>query len=168
MPNVFYYPVSYPAWWLDYYYLATWALSLLFLGGVWAIFFRFGKFSYGIDLGCFWKSALLVVCTTISLGGPMYYNTRFVGEHGQDGDSVRLADGKVVYSDRNGNLRQLAIGDITTIYQESVTYNPPPKIFIVAKTAQGKDSLFVTTNLPNYRQFIEELSKQSGVKATVR
>ena len=106
MPEVFHYPASYPALWLDYYFLATWVLGMLFLGLVWAIFYRFGKFTYGVDLGCFWKTGLLVLLTTVSLGGPMYYNTRFAGEHGQDGDSIKIAGDQLLYLDRKGNEKR--------------------------------------------------------------
>ena len=108
MPEVFHYPASYPALWLDYYFLATWLLGMLFLGLVWALFYRYGKFTYGVDLGCFWKTALLVLLTTVSLGGPMYYNTRFAGEHGQDGDSIKIAGDQLLYLDRKGNEKKTA------------------------------------------------------------
>jgi len=168
MPEVFHYPSTYPAFWLDYYYIATWLVSMLFLALVWAVFYRYGKFSYGVDFGCFWKTTLLIVFTTVSLGGPMYYNTKFYGEHGQDGDSVRMTDNKVLYIDRKGNEKQLGLADITAIYQEPITYNPPPKIFIVAAKSSVKDSLFVTTNLRDYKRFLSDLSKKTGVPAKLR
>ena len=168
MPEVFHYPMSYPALWLDHYYLATWFLSMLFLGLVWAAFYRYGKFSYGVDLGCFWKTTLLVMLTTVSLGGPMYYNTRFAGEHGQDGDSIKIAGDRVLYLDRKGNEKKLDLADITVIYQESITYNPPPKIYIVATKLSLRDSLFVTTNLPDYKRFLSDLSGKTGIKAKLR
>jgi len=168
MPEVFHYSMTYSALWLDYYYLATWGLSMLFLALVWAVFYRYGKFTYGVDLGCFWKTSLLVLLTTVSLGGPMYYNTKFVGEHGQDGDSVRITDDQLLYIDRTGNEKQFGLADITAIYQEPVTYNPPPKIFIVAGKSSTKDSLFVTTNLLEYKRFLADLSKRTGVEAKLR
>jgi len=165
MPEVFHYTMTYPAFWLDYYYLATWFLSMLFLALVWAIFFRYGKFSYGVDLGCFWKTSLIVVLTTVSLGAPMYYNTRFAGEHGQDGDSVKITGDKLLYMDRKGNEKRVVLTDITAIYQELITYNPPPKIFVVSAKSPVKDSLFVTTNLPGYKRFLAELTRRTGVEA---
>jgi len=168
MPEVFHYPMSYPAFWLDYYYIATWSMSMLFLASVWAFFFRYGKFTYGVDLGCFWKTAVLVLFTTISLGVPNYYNTRFVGEHGQDGDSIRMTDDQLLYIDRKGNEKQIYIADVIAIYQESITYNPPPKIFIVAEKSSVKDSLFVTTNLVDYKRFLADLSKRTGIDAKLR
>ncbi len=168
MPEVFHYPMSYPALWLEYYFFATWLMGMLFLGLVWALFYRFGKFTYGVDLGCFWKTALLVLLTTVSLGGPMYYNTRFAGEHGQDGDSIKIASDQLLYLDRKGNEKKLPLAAITAIYQEGITYNPPPKIFIVAAKPPLRDSLFVTTNLQDYKRFLSDLSKRTGIEAKLR
>ncbi len=168
MPEVFHYTMTYPALWLDYYYLATWFLSMLFLALVWAIFFRYGKFTYGVDLGCFWKTAVLVLFTTVSLGTPMYYNTRFAGEHGQDGDSIKISGDKLFYMDRKGNAKQFVLADIKSIYQELITYNPPPKIYIVTAKPSQRDSLFITTNLPDYKRFLSDLSKRTGVEAKLR
>jgi hypothetical protein len=128
------------------------------------VFFRYGKFSYGVDFGCFWKSTLLLVMTTIALGGPNYYNTRFVAEHGQDGDTVRLADDRIEYRFRKGSQKQFLFRDIISIYQEPVTFNPPPKIYIVAKNAGMRDSLFVTSNLPDYERLLSLLAQRSGIK----
>ncbi|NTU45372.1 MAG: hypothetical protein HGA99_07590 [Chlorobiaceae bacterium] len=168
MQEVFNYPMTYPSWWMDYYYLFTWAFGMLLLALGWAVFFRYGKFSYGVDLGCLWKSIVLVLMTTVSLGVPNYYNTRFVGEHGQDGDSVKLSLDKVLYLDRKGVEKQLKLTDVTAIYQESITYNPPPKIFIVAAKNADRDSLFITKNLPGYERLISELTKRTGVPAKLR
>lgn len=161
MPEVFHYPVTYPSWWMDFYYIVTWSLGMLFLATGWAVFFRYGKFSYGVDLGCLWKTTLLIVLTTIALGAPNYYNTRFVGEHGQDGDSVRIAGGELLYLDRKGNEKKLQLKEITAIYQEPVTYNPPPKIYIVV--GKSKDSLFVTKNLSDFEVFLNVLSQTTGI-----
>ena len=168
MPEVFNYPVIYPSWWMDYYYIFTWLLGMLFLALGWGVFFRFGKFTYGVDLGCLWKSTVLILFTTISLGGPNYYNTRFVGEHGQDGDSIKISADKLRYLDRKGNEKQFNVSDITAIYQESITYNPPPKIYIVTKKAAARDSLFITTNLPGYRRLLSDLSQRTGVEPKLR
>ena len=111
---------------------------------------------------------MLLVLTTISLGGPNYYNTRFVGEHGQDGDAIKISSDKLLYLDRKGNEKKLNLTDITSIYQESITYNPPPKIFIVAGKAPVRDSIFVKTNLPDYRRFLSDLSKKTGIEAKLR
>ncbi|MGB0130816.1 hypothetical protein [Chlorobium sp.] len=163
MPEVFHYPMTYPSWWMDSYFTVTWVLGMLFLAAGWAVFFRYGKFTYGVDLGCLWKTTLLIILTTIALGAPNYYNTRFVGEHGQDGDSVRIAGEEVLYLDRRGNEKKLKLQDITAIYQEPITYNPPPKIFVVAGKARVKDSLFVTRNLQDFEAFLTALSGKTGV-----
>jgi len=62
----------------------------------------------------------------------------------------------------------LGLADITSIYQESITYNPPPKIFIVAAKASVRDSVFVTTKLPDYRRFLSDLSKRTGIAPKLR
>ncbi len=168
MSEVFQYPMAFPAWWLDYYYLVTWILGMLFLSLGWALFFRYGKFTYGVDLGCLWKTTVLILLTTASLGGPSYYNTRFVGEHGQDGDAVKISGDKLLYLDRKGTQKQFDLKDVTAIYQEAITYNPPPKIFIIAGKTAHKDSIFVTRNLQDYRRFISDLSARTGVDAKLK
>ena len=168
MPEVFRYPMTFPSLWLDYYYLVTWTLGMLFLSIGWAVFYRYGKFTYAVNLGCFWKIALLLVMTTISLGAPQYYNTRFDGEYGQDGDSIKISGDKLSYLDRKGNEKIINLSDITAIHQESITYNPPPKIYIVAGKPSVMDSLFVTRNLPGYRRLLSELSKKTGIEPKLR
>jgi len=91
-----------------------------------------------------------------------------VGEHGQDGDAIKISGDKLLYLDRKGNQKELALAHITRIYQESITYNPPPKIFIVAGKAPVRDSLFVTTNLPDYKDFLSSLAKRTGIEAKLR
>jgi hypothetical protein len=165
MSSLFQYPMSFPGWWLDNYYYVTWSLAMLFLAGGWAFFYRFGKFSYGVDFGCFWKTTLLVLMTTIALGGPQYYNTRFSAEHGNDGDAVRLDDDRIEYHSRNGQKKMFLLKDIVSIYQEPVTYNPPTKIFIVATNAGLKDSISVTEGrhgLPDVARLLSELSSSTG------
>jgi hypothetical protein len=163
MPDLFQYPMSFPGWWLDSYYLVTWGFGMLFLAAGWAVFFRYGKFSYGIDFGCLWKSTLLLVMTTIALGFPNYYNTRFVAEHGQDGDAVKVLQDRLDYRFRKGEHKQFMLKDIVSIYQEQVTYNPPPKIFVVSGKAGVRDSIFVTRNLPGYEKLLEVLSRRTGI-----
>jgi hypothetical protein len=165
MTALFHYPASFPGWWLDYYYYFTWTLAMLFLGAGWAVFYRFGKFSYGVDFGCFWKTTLLVIMTTIALGAPQYYNTRFSAEHGNDGDSVSLSSDRIEYLFRNGQKKMFLLKDIVSIYQEQVTYNPPQKIFIVASNAGLKDSISVTEGkhgLPDVDHLLSELSSKTG------
>jgi hypothetical protein len=166
MTDLFQYPISFPGWWLDYYYYVTWTIAMLFLAGGWAVFYRFGKFSYGVDFGCFWKTSLLVIMTTIALGGPSYYNTKFIAEHGKDGDSVALSPDRVEYRFRNGQRKMFLLKDIVSIYQEPVTYNPPAKIFIVAKNAGLRDSINVTEGkfgLPNSDKLLSTLSAKTGL-----
>ncbi|NTU92781.1 MAG: hypothetical protein HGB29_03440 [Chlorobiaceae bacterium] len=166
MSELFQYPMPFPGWWLDYYYYVTWSLSMLFLAAGWAVFYRYGKFSYGVDFGCLWKTTLLVAMTTVALGVPQYYNTRFSAEHGNDGDSVRLAQDRVEYRFRNGVRKQFLYKDIVSIYQEPVTYNPPAKVFIVAHNAGLRDSLFVTegvSGLPRSGRLLEELGARTGL-----
>ncbi len=164
MQQVFEYPMTYPGWWLDYYYFFTWTLSMLFLATGWGIFFRYGKFSYGIDLGCLWKSLLLLLMTTIALGGPNYYNTRFLAEHGQEGDRVVLAEDSMIYVFRDGSSKSFRADDIAAIYQEEITFNPPPRVFIVAETGSVRDSVFVTANFPRYDDILNGVSALSGVR----
>ena len=166
MSELFQYPMPFPGWWLDYYYYVTWTLAMLFLAAGWAVFYRYGKFSYGVDFGCLWKTTLLVLMTTIALGAPQYYNTKFSAEHGNDGDAVRLADDRVEYMFRNGAKKLFLYKDIISIYQEQVTYNPPPKIFIVARNAGLRDSLFVTEGehgMPKSDLLLKEISARTGL-----
>jgi len=166
MTDLFQYPMSYPGWWLSNYYYFTWTLAMLFLAGGWAFFYRYGKFSYGVDFGCFWKTALLVIMTTIALGGPSYYNTKFVAQHGNDGDSVALSPDRIEYRYRDGEKKMFLLKDIVSIYQEPVTYNPPPKIFIVAKNAGLRDSITVTEGkfgLPDADKLLTALSERTGL-----
>ncbi|NTW57506.1 MAG: hypothetical protein HGB20_10795 [Chlorobiaceae bacterium] len=168
MSEVYQYPITAPGWWLDYYYYFTWMVSLLVIAVGWGVFFRYGKFSYGIDLGCIWKTSLMLALFVVTFGGPMYYNTRFDAYHSKDGDSIKLSGDKLLYLDRKGNQKQFLLKDITKIYQEEVTYNPPPRIFVVAGKASPKDSIAITTVLPEYRRFIDELSKAAGVEAKLK
>ncbi|NTW53470.1 MAG: hypothetical protein HGB15_01625 [Chlorobaculum sp.] len=166
MTDLFQYPISFPGWWIDYYYYFTWTLAMLFLAGGWAFFYRFGKFSYGVDFGCFWKTSLLVIMTTIALGVPSYVNTKFFAEHGNDGDSVVLSSDRIEYRHRNGEKKMFLLKDIVSIYQEPVTYNPPAKVFIVARNAGLRDSINVTEGkfgLPNSDKLLSALSAKTGL-----
>ncbi|MDW8466775.1 MAG: hypothetical protein RML35_11590 [Chloroherpetonaceae bacterium] len=49
MTEVFVYPQTQPSLWLEHYATITWLLSMLFLAIVWAIFFQYGNFRYGIN-----------------------------------------------------------------------------------------------------------------------
>jgi len=166
MTDLFQYPMSFPGWWLDNYFYVTWTLAMLFLAGGWAVFYRYGKFTYGVDFGCLWKTTLLVIMTTIALGVPQYYNTRFSAEHGNDGDSVMLSPDRIEYRYRNGQNKMFLLKDIVSIYQEPVTYNPPAKIFIVARNAGLRDSISVTqgeSGLPEVDKLLSGLSAKTGL-----
>lgn len=168
MPDQFSYPLTYSSFWMDNYYMVTWAGGMLFLAVVWAVFFRYGKFTYGVDLGCFTKTILLVLLTTVSLGFPQYYNTRFAGEHGQDGTTVQIDGSTLRMIDRNGVKKEIPLQQIKVVSQEEITYNPPPKIHIVAEHGSIRDSVFITTNLPDYKRFLSTLSSRTGIEAKLR
>ncbi len=159
----FEYPVTYPQWWLDSYYLVTWALGMIVLAVGWGVFFRWGKFSYGIDLGCLWKSTLLLLLTTAALGVPSAYNTRFVGDHGQEGDRITVEEDRLLYDFRKGEDKEFRLNDIVRVYREPETFNPPPKYFIVAEAGGVRDSVFVTKHLPGYEALLVRISEQAGV-----
>lgn len=163
MQQVFQYPMTYPEWWLDNYYAITWFLGMAVLAVGWGIFFRFGKFSYGIDFGCLWKSTVLLLLTTFALGAPNYYNTRFIAEHGQEGDVITVNAQSISYDYRKGADKKFSIENIVRIYKEQVTFNPPPKYFVVAKTGGTRDSIFVTKNLPGFEKMLGKLSGLANV-----
>ena len=166
MTDLFTYPMSFPGWFIDYYDFFTWCLILVVLSGIWVVFFRFGKFSYGLDFGCVWKSALMIIATTICIGSQRILTVKFEAKHGHDGDVVRLADDRIEYRNRNGEKKMFLLKDIVSIYQEQVTYNPPPKIFIVAKNAGLRDSINVTEGqygLPNADKLLSALSAKTGL-----
>jgi len=168
MAEVFHYPMPYPALWLDYYYYVTWFLSMLLLALGWGLFFRFGRFTYAINLGCFWKTGMMLVLFVVTLGGPMYYNTRFSAEHGEDGASVKIDGSNLSYLDRTGAEKSFLLTEITAVRQERITYNPPAKIFIVASRNSLIDSVFVTRKLEGFDRFIELLSERTGLRAKMQ
>ncbi len=160
-----------PAWLMDYYYYITWALCMLFFCIGWAIFYRFGKFTYALNLGCFWKTLMMVLLTTVSIGVPNYLNIKFEGEHSQESEFIELSPDKLILHDRNGQIKQqLSLNSITAVYQEIITLNQyaAPKIYIVAAKPPVRDSLFVTTRLRDYQRFLSELSARTGVAAKLR
>ena len=166
MPDLFQYPSPFPGFWLDYYWLFTWILAMLFLGAGWAVFYRYGKFTYGVDFGCLWKTSLMVIMTTIALGGPQYYNTKFLAEHGKDGDSYRLREDRIDYTSRKGEKKMFLYKDIISIYQEQVTYTLPSQLFVVAWNAGLRDSITVTEGkhgLPGSDRLLKVLSEKTGL-----
>ncbi|ANT64475.1 MULTISPECIES: hypothetical protein [Prosthecochloris] len=164
MQQVFEYPMTYPGWWLDSYYIFSWAFGMLMLAAGWAYFFRYGKFSYGIDLGCLWKSTLLLILTTVSLGVPNYYNVRFEAEHGREGDKVMLSEDGMIYIYRNGSQKLFGKDDIRRVYQEEVTFNPPPRIYVVAEQGGARDSVFVTERFPRYDELLQSVADIAGLQ----
>jgi hypothetical protein len=166
MTDLFQYPMPFPGFWLDYYYYVTWALAMLFFAASWALFFRYGKFNYGVDFGCLWKTTLMIAMTVVAIGVPSAYNTKFEAEHGKDGDAIKLSRDRIEYLSRKGQNKLFLVKDIVSIYQEQVTYNPPPKVFIVARNAGLRDSLFITEGehgLPGAGKLLDELSKKTGL-----
>ncbi|NTW48319.1 MAG: hypothetical protein HGB19_01025 [Chlorobiales bacterium] len=164
MSEVFSYPITQSEFWLNNYAVITWALGMLLLSVAWAIFFRYGNFKYGIDLGCLGKTFLILFFTTMAFGLPMRYNIRFDAEHGHEGDRITLSESKLIYQQRGGKEKNLPIKDIKKIYQEPITYNPPVKYFIVAETAGAKDSVAVKKDLPDFDKFIQKLTELTQVK----
>ncbi|MEI6848032.1 MAG: hypothetical protein WCK32_08390 [Chlorobiaceae bacterium] len=110
----------------------------------------------------------MILITTASIGTQRYLSVNFQAKHGQDGDSIKISSDKLLYRDRKGNEKQFKLADITTIYQEPITYNPPAKIYIVAAKASLKDSLFITKNLPGYQRLLSDLSMETGVTVKLR
>lgn len=164
MSEVYSYPITNSEFWLSNYFVVSWAIGLLFLAVAWAIFFRFGNFKYGIDMGCLFKTLLILISTMLAFGLPMQYNIRFDAEHGQEGDKITLTDSKVVYQTRDGKEKTLPLKDIKKIYQEPITYNPPVKYFIVAQTPEKKDSITVKKNLPDFDKFMQKLTELTQIK----
>lgn len=163
MAEVFEYPANYPGWFIDNFDFLAWCLAVIVLAGIWVVFFRYGKFSYGIDLGCLWKSTVIIILTTAVLGIKQVVTVKFLAEHGEDGNVVRIDQENLSYVYRNGKTTVLDLGDIVRIYREPVTFNPPPKFFVVALKAGKRDSVFVTENLPRYEILLKELAKRSDV-----
>jgi hypothetical protein len=164
MSEVYSYPITHSEFWLNNYAFISWTFGMLLLCVAWAIFFRFGNFKYGIDLGCLVKTLMILFFTMLSFGLPMQYNIRFDAEHGQEGDKITLTDAKLSYQARGGKEKTLKITDIKKIYQEPITYNPPVKYFVVAETAELKDSITVKKDLPNFDKFIQKLTELTQIK----
>lgn len=164
MSEVYSYPITHSEFWLNNYAFISWTLGMLLLAVAWAIFFRFGNFKYGIDLGCIVKTFLILVSTMLAFGLPMQYNIRFDAEHGHEGDKITLTNTKLSYQPRDGKEKDLMIRDIKKIYQEPITYNPPVKYFIVAQTPEMKDSISVKRDLPDFDKFIQRLTELTQIK----
>lgn len=164
MAEVFQYPMEFPGWFIDYFDFLTWCIGVVVLAGLWVFFFRYGKFSYGIDLGCLWKSTLIILITTAVIGVKQVVSVKFLAEHAQDGDVITLDEKKLSYNDRNGKDKVLDLQNIVRIYREPVTFNPPPRYYVVAETGGTRDSVFVTENLPNYEKLLSRLTNLANVQ----
>lgn len=163
MAEVFEYPAQFPGWFIEYFDFLAWCIAVVVLAGVWVMFFRYGKFSYGIDFGCLWKSTVIIILTTAVLGVKQVVTVRFLAEHGEDGNVVRIDDGTLSYTYRDGKSTIIGLEDIVRIYKEPVTFNPPPKFYVVADKAGKRDSVFVTENLPRYETLLKVLAERSNV-----
>ncbi|NTV46705.1 MAG: hypothetical protein HGB11_09380 [Chlorobiales bacterium] len=164
MSEVYSYPITHSEFWLNNYAFISWTLGMILLSIAWAIFFRFGNFKYGIDLGCLVKTLLILVSTMFAFGLPMQYNIRFDAEFGQEGDKITLTDSKLVYQSRGGQEKALALKDVKKIYQEPITYNPPVKYFIVAETPEKRDSITVKRSLPDFDKFMQKVTELTQIK----
>jgi hypothetical protein len=158
MQDVFTYPVTQSAFWLDNYYVFTWASAMAMLAGAWAVLFRYGNFKYGIDLGCLVKTFVIMLVTMLCLGFPMYYNTKFAAQHGHEGDKIILTDDALRYTPRTGKEKTFKYSEVFTIYREPFTFNPPPAHFVVAlKDSVRLDSVVIKEDLPQFDALIKKL-----------
>jgi hypothetical protein len=165
MNEVFSYPMTQSELLLNHYATISWTLGMLALGTVWGIFFRYGNFKYGIDLGCLFKTALIIISTTLALGLPLMYNTKFFAQHGHEGDKLTLSNDALLYESRQGKQKTIKYAEIQRIYKEPVTFNPPKTYYIVALVDSLRvDSLGVKETLPNFDQFLQKLSEKSNRK----
>jgi hypothetical protein len=163
MNEVFAYPQTQPTLWLENYATITWLLSMLILATAWALFFRYGNFKYGIDIGCLVKTVLIIGATTLAFGFPMMYNTKFYAEHAHEGDKVILRDDEIVYETRSGKRKALKYSEIQRIYREPLTYNPPKSYHIIGLIDSIRvDSISVKENLPNFEKFLQQLSEKTN------
>ncbi len=163
MNEVFSYPVTQSDFLLDNYYILTWTAGMLILGIAWAIFFRYGNFRYGIDLGCFFKTLIIMVATMLAIGVPNYLNVRYYAEHGHEGDKITLTSERITYQYRNGKTKSFALSEVKKFYKEPITFNPPPTYFVVAVIDSMKvDSFAVREDLPRFEVFKTALNKAIG------
>lgn len=164
MNEVFSYPVTQSAFLLENYYILTWTGGMLALGAAWAIFFRYGNFKYGIDLGCLFKTIVIMVATMLAIGIPNYLNVRYYAKHGHEGDTITLTDKQVIYQPRNGKAKSFALSEVKKVYKEPMTFNPPPTHYVVAVIDSIKvDSFAVREDLPRFDEFIKKLKSATSV-----
>ncbi len=160
MNEVFSYPVTQSNFLLENYYILTWTVGMLLLGAAWAIFFRYGNFKYGIDLGCVFKTLIIMVATMLAIGIPNYLNVKYYAQHGHEGDKITLTNERVTYQYRNGQAKSFLLSEVKKFYKEPMTFNPPSTYFVVAIVDSIKvDSFAVREDLPRFEVFKTLLSR---------
>lgn len=165
MNEVFSYPVTQSNFLLENYYILTWTGGMLVLGAAWAIFFRYGNFKYGIDLGCLFKTLIIMAATTLALGIPNALNVKYYAMHGHEGDKIILTSERVTYQYRNGGAKSFLLSEVKKFYREPMTFNPPPTYFVVAIIDSIKvDSFAVREDLPRFELLKTALNNAIGEK----
>jgi hypothetical protein len=165
MSDVFSYPVTQSNFLLENYYILTWTGGMLLLGGAWAIFFRFGNFKYGIDLGCLFKTLVIMAATMLAVGVPNYLNVKYYAKHGHEGDKIMLTSERVTYQYRNGEAKSFSLSEVRRFYREPMTFNPPTTYFVVAIVDSIKvDSFAVREDLPRFEVFKKSINNVIGEK----
>jgi hypothetical protein len=165
MTDVFTYPQTVSDFWLENHTWVSWSLGMLMLTVLWGIFFRFGKFNYGIDLGCIVKTGLIIFGTALCFGFPNVYNIKFAAEHSFEGDKLILTDSAFVYKKYNDGEKTFPLKKIIRIKQEDITFNPPVRYFVVAETdSSRRDSVAVAKASTTVMDFLEKLSARTGVE----
>ncbi|MGQ9804704.1 MAG: hypothetical protein ACUVRP_01325 [Chlorobiales bacterium] len=165
MNEVFSYPVTQSEFLLENYYILTWTGGMLVLGAAWAIFFRFGNFKYGIDLGCLFKTLIIMTATMLSIGIPNYLNVKYYAQHGHEGDKITLTNDRITYQYRSGESKSFLLSEVKKFYKESMTFNPPPVYFVVAIIDSIKvDSFAVREDLPRFESLKTALNNAIGDK----
>ncbi len=162
--EVYTYPITYPEFWLNSFAYTTWVFSMLFFSVAWAVFFKYGQFKYGIDLGCVVKSLAILIATMLAFGLPQLYNIKFEAENGHQGDKITITENALKYETRLGKVTTLPMNQIKEIYQEPTTFNPPVKYFVVAITENSRDSITIRRNLPEFSRVMDRVQSLSGVK----
>ncbi len=165
MTEVFSYPITQPEFLLENYYVLTWTGGMLILGAAWAIFFRFGNFKYGLDLGCLFKTLIIMVVTMFAIGIPNQLNVRYYARHGHEGDKITLTNERITYEYRNGKSKSFALSEVKKFYKEPITFNPPATYYVVAIIDSIRiDSFAVREDLPRFEVLKTTLSKVIGEK----
>jgi hypothetical protein len=165
MTEVFSYPITQSEFLLENYYILTWTGGMLALGAAWAIFFRYGNFKYGIDLGCLFKTLIIMTATMLAIGIPNYLNVKYYAQHGHEGDKITLTSERVTYQYRNGKSKSFALSEVKKFYKEPTTFNPPATYYVVAIIDSIKvDSFAVREDLPRFEVFKTTLNHAIGGK----